>query len=164
MNPLRVALQFAVIAALFAAVAALSDWPVYRQIPEGKGVITMTFVHGADRKAECRRLTPQVLQSLVDDRLKRQEARRQKVSVSRQEMDKALLSVAQQLRVPPNQLADHLAQRGAKISTLIDQIETDIAWLRTVSKIAGYEALPYDQKKKLLARAAALVRRQWDEA
>lgn len=84
-----------------------------------------------------RRLTPQVLQSLVDDRLKRQEARRQKVSVSGQEMDQALLSVAQQLRVPPNQLADHLAQRGAKISTLIDQVETDIAWLRTVSKIAG---------------------------
>ena len=39
MNPFRVALQFAVIAALFAAVATLSDWPVYRQIPEGKGVI-----------------------------------------------------------------------------------------------------------------------------
>lgn len=55
---LRLAGQFIVILALFGAVAALADWPVYRQIPKDSGIIMLTFVHGADRRAECRRLSP----------------------------------------------------------------------------------------------------------
>lgn len=55
---LRTIGQFAIILALFASVAAFADWPVYRQIPPGAGVVMLSFVHGADRTAECRRLTP----------------------------------------------------------------------------------------------------------
>lgn len=61
---LRTGLQFAVILALFSGVAALADWPAYRQIPEGTGVITMTFVHGANRKIDCRRRTPEEIAKL----------------------------------------------------------------------------------------------------
>lgn len=64
MSPLRLAVPFAVIVALFAGVAALSDWPVYRQIPRNSGVMMLTFVHGADRKGECRRLTPEEIAKL----------------------------------------------------------------------------------------------------
>ena len=64
MNYLRMAGQFVVIATLFAAVAAFSDWPAYRQIPRGSAIVMLTFVHGADRKAECRRLTPQEIAKL----------------------------------------------------------------------------------------------------
>lgn len=55
---LRGAGQFVVIVALFAGVAAFSDWPAYRQLPEGQAVVTLSLVHGADRQAECRRLSP----------------------------------------------------------------------------------------------------------
>lgn len=61
---LRLAGQFAVIAALFAAVAWLSSRPTYRQIPEGSAVLMLTFVHGADRRGECRRLTPEEIAKL----------------------------------------------------------------------------------------------------
>jgi hypothetical protein len=61
---LRVAGQFAAIAALFAAVAWLSDRPTYRQIPEGAAVMLLTFVHGADRRGECRRLSPEEIAKL----------------------------------------------------------------------------------------------------
>lgn len=64
MRQLRLAGQFAVIVALFAGVAALSDWPTYRQIPGNSGVVLLTFVHGADRKAECRRLTAEEIAKL----------------------------------------------------------------------------------------------------
>jgi hypothetical protein len=56
--------QFIVIAALFAGVAALSDWPPYSQIAKDSGVVMLTFVHGADRKGECRRLTPEEIAKL----------------------------------------------------------------------------------------------------
>jgi hypothetical protein len=64
MKTVRLAAQFIVIAALFAGVAALSDWPSYGQIPKDTGVLMLTFVHGADRKGECRRLTPEEIAKL----------------------------------------------------------------------------------------------------
>lgn len=62
---LRLAGQFLVIGALFAGVAWLSDRPVYRNIPEGSGMMMLTFVHGADRKGECRRLSPEEISRLA---------------------------------------------------------------------------------------------------
>jgi hypothetical protein len=61
---LRIVSQFAVIGLLFAGVSAFAAWPVYRQTPRGTAVVVLTFVHGADRKAECRRLTPQEIAKL----------------------------------------------------------------------------------------------------
>src|SRR6516225_11685714 len=61
---LRLAAQFAMIAVLFAAVAWFSDHPAYRQIPESTAVMMLTFVHGADRRGECRRLTPDEIAKL----------------------------------------------------------------------------------------------------
>jgi hypothetical protein len=61
---LHVVGQFVVIVALFAAVAWLSDRPVYRQLPEGSAVMMLTFVHGADRRGECRRLSPEEIAKL----------------------------------------------------------------------------------------------------
>lgn len=61
---LRICGQFVVIAALFASVAAFADWPVYRQTPRGTALVILTFVHGADRRAQCRRLTPEEIAKL----------------------------------------------------------------------------------------------------
>jgi len=54
---LRLAGLFLVIVALFAGVATLSDRPTFRQLPVNSAVLMLTFVHGADRRGECRRLT-----------------------------------------------------------------------------------------------------------
>ncbi|MEZ5787957.1 MAG: hypothetical protein R3D62_16130 [Xanthobacteraceae bacterium] len=64
MSYIRAAGQFVLILLLFAGVAALANWPVYRQIPEGSALVVLTFVHGADRSAECRRLSPQEIAKL----------------------------------------------------------------------------------------------------
>jgi len=61
---LRICGQFIVIAVLFASVAAFADWPIYRQTPRGSAIVILTFVHGADRRAECRRLTPEEIAKL----------------------------------------------------------------------------------------------------
>jgi hypothetical protein len=61
---LRIGGQFLVIVALFAAVAAFSNQPVYRQIPQGSGIVMLSFVHGSDRRAECRRLSHEEIEKL----------------------------------------------------------------------------------------------------
>lgn len=78
---LRLAAQFVVVTALFAGVAALSDWPRYKQIPSGDGVIMLSFVHGADRKAMCRSLTPEELAKLAPNMRKAKECPRGRPSL-----------------------------------------------------------------------------------
>jgi hypothetical protein len=73
---LRMIGQFAVILLLFSAVAAFANWPVYRQVPEGSAILVLTFVHGADRKAECRRLAPEEIAKLPPNMRKVQDCPR----------------------------------------------------------------------------------------
>lgn len=99
------------------------------------------------------RLGPQVLRSLVDDALKRQEARRLNIVVSRKEIDDALERIAQQARMTPEDLAQYLANRNVAMSTLIDQVETEIGWIKAVNR-SGREQIRIgeDQVDEELAR------------
>jgi hypothetical protein len=63
-NALLQALRFAVLAVIFAGVTAFSQWPSYRALPEGVGMLTLSFSHGADRKAGCRKLSAQEIAAL----------------------------------------------------------------------------------------------------
>ncbi|MBL8660139.1 MAG: peptidylprolyl isomerase [Rhodospirillales bacterium] len=80
------------------------------------------------------RLTPQVLRSLIDDALKRQEARRLNVVLSRAELDDALDRIGQQAKMTPEELAQYLARRGVAMSTLIEQVETEIGWIKAINR------------------------------
>lgn len=78
MRAVRSAAQFVVVLALFASVALLSDWRVYRQIPPGHAVVTLTFVHNAGRRGECRRLTPQEIAKLPPNMRRVQDCPRER--------------------------------------------------------------------------------------
>ena len=56
--------RFAVLGLVFMCAAALSNWPSHRSLPEGVGVLTLSFSHGADRKAACRKATEDELAAL----------------------------------------------------------------------------------------------------
>jgi hypothetical protein len=60
---LRYVVMFGVILGLFAGVAALADWPVYRMTPRDTAVVMLSFVHGAAR-VDCRRLTSEEIARL----------------------------------------------------------------------------------------------------
>jgi hypothetical protein len=78
---LRIAGQFLVILALFAGVAFLSDRPLFRQIPENSAVMMLTFVHGASRKGECRRLSPEEIAKLPPNMRRAQDCPRVRRSI-----------------------------------------------------------------------------------
>ena len=61
---LSLAVQTAVLAAIVVPLAALSDWPLYRQIASQSAVIKLSFTHGSNRQAECRQRTAQELAKL----------------------------------------------------------------------------------------------------
>jgi peptidyl-prolyl cis-trans isomerase SurA len=95
----------------------------------------------ADTPENRARLAPDVLRTLIDDKLKRQEMRRQNISVSQAELDRALTQIAGQVRIQPSDLPRFLASRGVGMPTLIDQLETEIGWQMAVSRIAADRAV-----------------------
>jgi hypothetical protein len=60
----RIAAQIGVIVALAAGVALFADWPRYHQIAPESAVVKLSFTHGSNRQAECRRRTPEELAKL----------------------------------------------------------------------------------------------------
>ncbi|MBL8666741.1 MAG: peptidylprolyl isomerase [Rhodospirillales bacterium] len=93
-----------------------------------------------DTPENRQRLAPEVLRSLIDEALKRQEMRKQNITVSQADLDRGLLQVSQQLRVQPNEVSAYLEQQGVRMATLIEQLEAEIGWIKSVQKIAGDRA------------------------
>jgi hypothetical protein len=61
---MQLALQAIVMALAFAAVALFADWPRYQPLAPQSAVIKLSFTHGSNRAAECRRRTPEELSKL----------------------------------------------------------------------------------------------------
>ncbi len=86
-------------------------------------------------KAEARRrLAPQVLRSLIDDKLKLQEAKRLRIRVSKKDIDGALGVLERQNGLPRGGLGPFLARNGIDMAVLIDQIESEIVWSKAVNR------------------------------
>ncbi len=81
-----------------------------------------------------KRLAPQVLRSLIDDRLKLQEARRLNIRVMKDEIDRALVLMEERNGLPKGGLDDFLARNGVYKPVLIEQVEAGLAWLKTVNR------------------------------
>ena len=63
-DAVRYAGQAVILAALMAFIGYFSSNPVYRQVPAGSAQIKLSFAHGAARKVDCRKLTPQEIAKL----------------------------------------------------------------------------------------------------
>jgi len=104
---------------------------------ENRLALTMVTSNLEDRPEIRQRVAPQILRALIDDRLKVQEARRLNVVVTKREIDDALDRIARQVNMPPREIPQFLSSKGAKMSTLIDQIEAEIGWLKTINRLEG---------------------------
>lgn len=79
-------------------------------------------------EATMKRFREEVLRALVDEVLQLQEAQKNKISVTTEEIDKAMLAIAQQNNVSLAQIEQMLKGSGVDIATLRSQIAAQIAW------------------------------------
>lgn len=77
-------------------------------------------------------LNQQGLQSLVDDKLKVQEAEKYKTVISKGEKEQSFTSYAQQLRMTSKQLEVQLNKVGIRKESMYHQIEASLAWDQVV--------------------------------
>ena len=77
-------------------------------------------------------LAPQVLRSLIDERLKVQEAERLRVRVSKAEMANARQNVERRNGIPAGGLDDFLRSQGLDTASVTDQLRAEILWSKLV--------------------------------
>ncbi|MEM8589535.1 MAG: peptidylprolyl isomerase [Pseudomonadota bacterium] len=78
------------------------------------------------------RLAPQILRSLIDERLQMQEALRLGVTVQQQQIEQAIVTIARRNGLAPAEFLGRLQRSGVPTTTLEEQLETQIAWRSVV--------------------------------
>jgi peptidyl-prolyl cis-trans isomerase SurA len=84
-----------------------------------------------------KRLAPQVLRALIDEKLELQEAKRQNVTATDSEIKNALAQIEKQNNMKPGQLNDFLKARGIDRGSLVNQLTASIVWAKLVRRRAS---------------------------
>lgn len=109
-----------------------------------------------DSQSVRRRLMPQVLDNLIDERLQMQEAKRLDIQVTDVQVAGALEQIAQQNNMTEGEFLTMLRNRGVIPTTLIDQIRAQIAWQHIVQRRVRPEVVvPPEEVEELVTRLAA---------
>lgn len=74
----------------------------------------------------------EIIEELINEKLKVREAKRWGLEVSNTEVDSAFATMASRMRLTPEMLTQHLAKSGVNVTTLKNRIRADIAWPQMV--------------------------------
>ncbi len=96
--------------------------------------LVIFFARIEDSSDVRRRIRGSVLRSLIDERLKLQEARRSDIFVSQEELDQELADFARRQNFSRGALERVLKDRGISVNTLLAQLRAEIAWARFVGR------------------------------
>ncbi len=77
-------------------------------------------------------LIQQIKEALIQEKLQRQIAGYLKVSVSKEELDKAIESIAKENNMTPEHLGIFFVSKGVDIKTLRDRVESNLLWIKSV--------------------------------
>ncbi len=112
---------------------------------------------GLDNTPDIRsRLMPQVVNALIDDRLKLQEAKRLKITTGENEIRSSVDGIEQRNGMRPGAFRGMLAQANVDTSTLYTQIEADLSWVKVIRKELARDTTVQPQEvKAVMARMKA---------
>jgi len=96
------------------------------------------FASGLQPSAELRRrLAPQALRALINERLRLQEAARNNVTVSAAEVGEAVAQIESRNRIPHGDFKKYLRARGLDPDTVLQQFKAQIAWTKLIRRRMG---------------------------
>jgi peptidyl-prolyl cis-trans isomerase SurA len=106
-----------------------------------------------DNEQVRQRATPQVLRTLIDEKLQVQEAKKYNVTVSDDEISKALERLERQNNLPKGGIDKMLSEHGIPRSTMTDQISASLMWNKLVDgKLGPSVSISDEEVKDMLAR------------
>ncbi|MFT5539831.1 MAG: peptidyl-prolyl cis-trans isomerase SurA, partial [Alphaproteobacteria bacterium] len=109
-----------------------------------------------DTTTARRELAPRVLQSLVDEALQMQEAKRLNIRVAKKELEEATALLEKQNKLPQSGLDLFLKNRGIDKRTMMRQLEANIAWGTVVQRqLSRTITVSKEEIERALARIKA---------
>lgn len=96
--------------------------------------LVLEFSGMDDSPAVRERLAPQVLRTLIDERLQLQEAERLGIEVAEQELRDAVASIASRNNMTYQPFVQLLERRGVMPQTLFNQLRAQLAWQKVVRR------------------------------
>ncbi len=81
------------------------------------------------------KILPQVVESLIEEQLKLQEARRNKLEISDEEVAEGFKIVATQNKYTPEEFSGLMKKAGISVDTLNDQIRAQLAWNKVIKDV-----------------------------
>jgi peptidyl-prolyl cis-trans isomerase SurA len=84
-----------------------------------------------------KKIETEVLRSLVDERLELQEAKKQNVVATDDEINNALSKIEKQNNMQPGQLSEFFKSHGIDRNSLLNQVKASIVWAKLVRRKAA---------------------------
>jgi len=91
----------------------------------------------ADSSETRQRIAAQVLRTIVDEKLQMQEAKRQNITATDEEITKALAQIEKQNNMQAGQLDQVLKSHGIERGALVDQLTASIVWAKLVRRLVS---------------------------
>ena len=110
--------------------AVVNDDIVSVRDVESRVRLAIALSHLQDNVETRRRVVPQVLRKMVDERLQGQEAKRLKIAMTKAEIDEGVTNVERQNNMPVGSLLSGLAKDGVDPEQVRQQIGADLLWYR----------------------------------
>src|SRR5271169_2817364 len=92
------------------------------------------------------RVAAQVLRTIVDEKLQLQEAKRQNITATDEEINKALAQIEKQNNMQAGQLDQVLKSHGIERSALVDQLTASIVWAKLVRRLVSQTNVVSDEE------------------
>jgi peptidyl-prolyl cis-trans isomerase SurA len=99
-----------------------------------------------DNEETRRRLLPQVLRNLIDDRLKMQESKRTGVKINPADVESRIDKLAQRNNMTRAELEEFLKGNGILVDALADQLTAELSWSRLVQRTLRPRIVITDQE------------------
>ena len=114
--------------------AVVNDEPISRLDLDHRLRFTLLTAGLPDTAETRRRMIPDVIQALIDERLKIQEGKRLGIKAEKAEIESVLQRMEAQSGMPPGGMKDYLDRVGIAIEAITGRIEADILWRQIVSR------------------------------
>lgn len=97
-------------------------------------------------------IRPQVIRSLIDEKLQLREAARLKINIPESEVTEAVAAIEQQRGMPPGTISAMLKQNGVPEDTFKGQIRAQLAWNQIVARKVRPNIRVTDEEITIAAR------------
>lgn len=112
---------------------------IQQEFVKGKQKAMMEQLQAEARSRALKGTGTQALKELVEERLKLQEARRNNVMATDEQVSKVINQIASRNKMNEEQFAKHLAGMGVDINTMRQRFRASISWNEVVRRRFGYQ-------------------------